>query len=1030
MPSFPLAVAASAFRRRALSLFAIVLLAIAIAPPTLHAQATGTIRGTVTDAGTGTALAGVQVFVVGLRRGTITTADGHYAITGVALGSATVRAQRIGYTPAQQEVQVTPDEPATANLKLSVTALTLDQIVVTGTPGATNMRVLGNVVATVDAAQLTQAAAMPSVSELLQGRAAGVNVRDNAGSVGTASNIIIRGASSLSANFNPVVYIDGVRMNADVQVAPGNTGGTVQATSAMSAIDPNDIESIEVIKGPAAATLYGADAASGVIQIITKKGRIGQQGIQWNAHAETGPIEWALARPKTYWYCTDAEIAAASSYPNCAALGASPANRMLIDDPFNQPGALRVGSTNNFGLSAQGGSDRYSFFASAEHDAENGVWYNNHFLRNNGRANLQVSITDNLDLSVNTSYAQTGAMEPLADNSSNSILRNGYRDRPSGPYQYQPQFRGFGPALANQYNNQVSTDRFILSSTLNQSLSSWFHHRLTLGADVNNQTNFNFYTIDTTGKAVWGASVANGYVLYDLPTTHDYTVDYAATVTSTLPRGLSSSASAGVQYLVRAYHSWTTIGQGLVANSLNLVGAAATTSASESFSQQKSFGTYVQEQIGWRDLLYVTGAVRVDNNSAFGSNFKLATYPKASVSYIISDEPWFHLPKVDQLKLRAAWGEAGNVPAPFSAVRAYTTTQTIEANVPVNALTPSTYGNPNLHAEKGNEIEVGFDASAFKQRIGLEFTYYSKLTQDALITVPAPPSTGYTGNYLTNIGEIKNAGLEATLTATVLQRRNFSWESDINLSTNHNKLVTFGTNALSPIIFGTFAGAQEFAPGYPLGGFFGTDVARDASGNPVLTNGKVTLDAAKGSLTPTNQKDTYLGPSTPTIETSWTNTISLGRSLTLYGFLDYKGGYYQFDGIKYVNDRLDQNTRDVNNPAYFTNGASNNNVYRQYLMSGATRPDIVRADFIKLREVSVTYALPTFVAAKFRATRASLQVSGRNLSIWKLKGYPGLDPEVEFYSASSTTSTARFDHTDYASTPMLRRIVFSMNLTF
>ena len=1026
-----------------------------IVSATASAQATtGILRGTVTDAGTGTAMGEVQVSVVGTRLGTISDAQGRYTIAGIATGQVTVRAQRIGYAPQQHPITISAETPAALDFKMNVASLQLDEVVVTGTAGATEKKVLGNVVTSVKADEVAAATAPPDMTELLQGKAAGLNVRDNSGEVGTSTNIIIRGISSLSANFNPVVYIDGVRMNSNAQLSAGTTGGTQQATSSLSALDPNDIESIEVIKGPSASTLYGADAASGVIQIITKKGKFGQQSVQWNADVQDGPIDWALEKPLRYWYCTNAEIPGAAGatnasagttanplYPNCAALGTTPtdAQRLLIDDPGDQPGTLREGKQQALNLSVRGGSERYSYFGSYNRDNENGVFYNNYFNRTTGRANFQVSLLNNLDISTQVSYGQTGANEALTDNSSNGVLRNWYRDRPSGPYQFQQDFRGFGPALANQWSDVVSTDRFIGSTTVNYTPFSWFKNQLVVGADVQNQTNDNFYPIDTTGKAVWGATYANGYNSYQLIPTHIYTANYVGTVSNNLPKSLSSAFSVGAQYIAQHTDQWTATGQGLVANSLNLVSAAAITSAGQTFTEQKSFGTYAQEQMGWRDRLYVTGAVRVDNNSAFGSDFKWVTYPKLGASYIMSDEPYFHIPNVDNFRLRASWGEAGNAPAPFTAIRSYTTTQTVAGEVPVNALQPSAYGNPNLHAETGSEIEGGFDASMFKQRLGIEMTYYSKLTKDALITLPAPPSTGYTGTYLANIGEIKNAGLELTLNGTVMQNRRLDWESSLSLSTNGNRLVSWGSSGLSNTVFGTFANAQEFAQGYPIGAFFGTDVVRDSHGNPVLNaNGQVTLDPVKGSIVPSapgkpgNEAQTYLGPSTPTREISYTNTFTIFKNVKLYGLFDYKGGYYQFDGIKYVNDRLDQNTLDVNNPIYFANGAPNpaTDVERQVLMSGATDPDIMRADFIKLREVSVSYTLPNVLLRGIHASSITLQVSGRNLVLWKLDGYPGIDPEVEFFNLTSSSATTRFDHTDYGATPMLRRIIFSANINY
>ena len=990
----------------------------------LSAQATGSVRGTVKDARLGNGIPDVQVFIAGTRRGAITDGAGRYIIGAIAPGAITIRTQKIGYTPMSRSVTIVAGQTETVDFALSSAVTSLDEVVVTGTPGATEKRTLGNAVSTIHAEDLTETMPVPNVTELLQGRSAGINVVTNSGSVGTAATIRIRGAGSLSANSQPIYYIDGVRMNAGVQTSFDNSGATSQATSALDAIDPNDIESIEVIKGPAAATLYGADAASGVVQIITKKGKAGRQSVQWNARGEDGTIDWALERPKRYWYCTDAEIASPTLYPNCATLGANPANRLLIDDPLNVPGALRTGSIKNYGLSARGGGDRYSYFISGDHDAENGVLYNNSFGRNNARANFQIGVLDNLNVTLNTAFARTNAQQPLSDNSSNSILRNAYRDLPSGPYPWEAQYRGLGPDQSNQYDNEVKTERYILGTTIEYEPLTWFHNRLNAGVDINNQTSSLFYGIDTTGRAPFGSTVSNGYIAYLLPTTHQWTLDYAGTANATLPRELTSAFSVGVQYARQQIDAYSAIGQGLVANSLNLVGSAATTTAGQTFLEQKSLGTYAQETVGWKNRLFVTGALRVDNNSAFGSNFKFVTYPKASVAYVISEEPFFHVAGVDQLKLRAAWGEAGNAPQPFSAVRAYSAVQTAIGDVAVNALQPQAYGNPDLRAETGKELELGFDLSALKGRLGAEFTYYNKQTNDALVAVPAPPSTGFvaagngsTGTYLANLGQISNSGLELTLTATPVTTERLGWTSVLTMSTNHNKLVSFGTG-FNDISFTTFGAIQKFSTGYPLGAYWATDVVRDANGVPVLTNNKVSLDTLK-----------YLGPSSPTREASFSNTITFLKNFRLFGYLDYKGGFYLFDGIKYVNDRIDQNTAEVNDPNF-------DPVQKQVLLSGATLPDIVRADFVKLRELSIGYTLPNPVASRFGASAATLTFSARNLKIWKLNGYPGLDPEVSFSNGTSGTPGVAaspqtlFDRTDYSSIPMLRRFVASLNLSF
>ena len=985
-----------------------------VPPSSAYAQSAGVVRGKVTADGSGTPLPDVQVYIVGSRRGGVTNEAGRFVIVGAPAGALTIRAQKIGYAPAQRSVTVVANDSATADFVLNATALSLDEVVVTGTPGATEKRVLGNTVSSVKAEDITQQVPVPSVSEMLQGRVAGINVMQRAGTVGTASNIRIRGASSLSANYNPVVYVDGIRINSGVQKSYDNTGSTVQATSALDAINPDDIESMEVIKGPAAATLYGADAASGVIQIITKKGRLGQQSLQWSAKAEMGNIDWALDRPKTYFFCTDAQIADATTYPECAKLGAgAPASaRYLINDPLNAPNAVVDGSVRTLGASARGGGDRYSYFLSADRDEEKGIFVNNFFNRTSGRTNFQVSLNDAMDVAMNVGYARTGAQIPLADNSSNSILRNALRGRPSGPFPWAPQFRGLGPEQSNAYDNRTYTERYILGATLNYRPRSWFQNRLALGIDANDRTHRLFFPIDTTGKAPHGADYAPGWIGYIRATTHQWTVDYAGTATAQLRPTISSALSAGMQFNQSKLESYTSEGKGLVADQLNTVGAAATKNADQDLINQNSLGFYLQEQVGWRERLYVTGAVRVDNNSAFGDEIKLVTYPKASVAYVISDERFFRIPYVNQLKLRAAWGEAGNAPAPFSATRAYEPTVTTQGDVAVNQVRTSTYGNPNLKAETGSEIELGFDASLLNGRAGIEVTYYDKITKDALVTVPAPASTGFVGTYLSNLGEIKNAGLEIALNGTPISGRLFSWDTRLTFATNANKLVSFGAD-IDEIFFGEFANVQKHKAGYPLGGFWASDVQRDANGKPVLD--------ANGKVIPQLATNHYVGPSLPTREISLTNTLNLPGNFRVYGYLDYKGGYYGWEALWSVRDRLDRNTFEVANP-----NADPVNV--QVLQSGVTAPYINRADFVKLRELSLTYTVPQMVLRHVGVKGASVIVSGRNLAIWKLKNYRGLDPEVNF--ANQTSTNGQFFRTDYGSVPMLRRIVTSLNLTF
>lgn len=1023
------------------SLLALVLAGgLALAGGRAVAQSTSTLRGVVTDKATGRPLDGASIAVLGSSLSGATDTQGRYQIRGLSAGTYTVRATAIGYTRLETSVTAAGQD-VTGDFAMSATTIQLDEVVVTGTPGATEKRQIGNAVTSLKVADIAEEAPVRRVEDVLLARTPGLSLTSYSGQAGAGTNIKIRGAGSLGAGYAPVFYIDGVRFESRNQVGIGTNGATVQGSSPMDFINPDDIENIEVIKGPAAATLYGADAASGVIQIITKKGRKTGTGVQWTMGGEMGQSDWTnnIGNPINYWLCQPAQIASPANFPGCAGMDstAPAAERLLVDNPIRDvPLAygnslrdpcgctLRKGPAYKGDISARGGGDFFSYYLSADRYVEDGVFYNNWEKRVGGRGNFDITPSDKLNFSVNLAYSRTDNRMPLNDNASNGILRNAFRGQAGGPNSpWLPGWRGFSPQLANQYDNQTHSERTVLGITTNWRPFSWLQNRLVLGMDKQDRKNTEFYTIDTTGRAPWGAVAATGRIQHYMPVTHVYTVDYSGTASAKVSSTLSSAFSAGMQLNAREQRAISATGEGLVANSLNLVGAAAATRADEDYVKQTSLGVYGQEQVGWRDRLYVTGALRVDNNSAFGSDFNLVVYPKLSASYVISDESFFHLPAVQSLKLRAAWGQAGRAPQPFTADRTFTQSTTTLNGVSVNELTPQngSYGNANLKAETGQEIELGFDASLLHDRAGLEFTFYDQQTKDALIQVPDLRSSGFTGQHFENVGQISNHGLELLLTATPIYGRAFAWDASLSLSTNHNKLVRFGAVAdtARSIDFGEFATVQRHKEGYPLGGYWYNDVDRDAGGAPLLTaSNQVTVDVSKY---------TYVGPSSPTREASLTNTFTLLGNLRLYALFDYKGGYYMWCAICSIRSRVDQNTWELNDPNLDrSSGTTQDSINIKVLKSLQTRTWIQPADFVKLRELSLTYTLPSSWSRMFRASRASVTVAGRNLLRWtKYKGVG--DPEVQF---TSTGTGADFNRTDYDAVPPLQYVYASVRITF
>ena len=824
-------------------------------------QATGTIQGLISSRGG--ALPGIEVHLPGTTLFGVTGADGRYQILNVPTGPRAVRATSIGYASADTVVNVVADQIVTLNFELDRSVIAMDEIVVTGTAGAQEKITLGNSVGMISTETL-QESPIENVMELLNARTPGLTLMSNSGQAGASSNIRIRGAGSLNGGYAPVFYVDGVRIESgNIESASTNQGST-----SLNFLNPEDIESIEVLKGPAASTLYGADAASGVIQIITKKGRRGAETVQWTSSIEVGQTEWMQSTGdyKTYWRCTTSNQNS-NTYPGCkdpSSLewwGGTHENPKLItgipakdiidvgdgtfvikDNPmFRDPNALRTGDLYDFQLSARGGTGRAGYFLSFNNAREQGVFYNNFNNRVGGRANFDAAVTEQLDISTSFSYTRNHFRQPLNNNASNSINRNGMRGRARAYNDpWAAGFRGFSPALSNEYDNQTRLERMTIGLTANWIPFEWFRNKVTLGLDRQDYMQTSFTRQDTTGRAPWGTTSAQGTISQDVPNVHRWTVDYVGSVDLDLNQDINSVTSAGMQLNARTRHSVSASGQRLVANNLNLISAAADRNGSEGRSEQTSLGYFFQEQVGWKNRLFVTGAFRIDDNSAFGSDFSFVVYPKASVSWIVSEENFFNMDFIDQMKLRFAWGKAGNAPGPFTADRTWSPGQFVEGDALVNTLAVSAYGNPNLKAETGQEFEVGFDAGMLQGRFGVEFTYYNKRTVDALISVNAPGSTGFTGNYLKNIGEISNQGIELMLTGILVDKPNFMFDAFVNLSTNKNELVSFN-GAVDEMIFGSFADVQRHREGYPMGAFWAVDVERDASGQPVLTDGKVTV---------------------------------------------------------------------------------------------------------------------------------------------------------------------------------------------
>lgn len=956
------------------------------------------VAGLVMDARTLEPLAGAQIVIEGTDQGALTDARGRFRIQNVGGTEVTLRVVLLGYRTLTQSVRV--GDPS-VRIALEQTAIELDEVVVTGTPGGQLRRSIGNSVATINGAEALERSAAPTLGNLLNGRAPGVIILPSTGRVGSGPSIRIRGRSTLSLSSEPILYIDGVRVNNDVNSGPPAGGFGAQngrVASRLDDIDPEDIERIEIIKGPAAATIYGTEAANGVIQIVTKKGAAGES--QWTARVQQGTA-----------FFQDAEERIPTNYFRNPQTGTIEAWNPIAQESARGTPIFNNAHSQAYSLSLSGSRDQMSYYVSGTYDDQEGVEPNNWQKRFSGHANLRLAPTDNLDVSTSLHVVRSSA-DFGVDVGTSAMLGALY-----GHPLLFPANRGFiffPPELPQQLmHNLQDINRYTGGVTVNHRPAKWLAQRLTLGLDFTSDDSRALEQFAPPDLAPFWASLgpanALGRIAQRLRNESYLTGDYSGTATFSLTPSLSSASSIGGQFVRKQLKSSQLGGRRFPAPGVETVsGTALPDAASQSVLVNTTVGVYAQQQFGYNERLFLTGAVRVDNNSAFGEDFDFVTYPKLSLSWVMSEEPWWRWGNVvDALKLRAAYGQSGQQPDAFAALR--TLSSAARANGEIG-VTPGSFGNPDLKPERGTELEVGFEAGLF-DRLSLDFTYFNKRTKDAILQRQTAPSFGFPGNQFVNIGETSNRGFELQAGLQVLRQENFAWEIGGNIGTNEDKIEELGG---IPFVG---SGNLRSVEGYPISGFWSRRVV-SADRDPTthaITN--ILCDGGPGGEpVPCAQAALiFIGTQTPKAAGAISSTFTIRRRLTLYGLVDFKTGHKRLNSNEFLRCG---GFVPVCEAIYFPEGYSTEylaSIVRSSITASVFAPFIQDASFAKLREVSATYQIPDRWLGWTGASRAALTVAGRNLAIWT--DYNGIDPEAGGVG-------------DQAVLPQLTQFVATLNLTF
>ena len=893
----------------------------------LRAQgAAGTIRGKITNAA-GAPVPNAQVFIAGTQNGGQSGADGGYTITRVTPGSVTVRVRMIGYEPTEKLVTVAANQTATADFSLKTSPISLDQVVVTGTAGSARKREVGNSIGQVSTKDLPEVPT--NVSNLLAGRVAGVQISGGTGNSGSGSAIRLRGATSLALSNQPLIYVDGVRTRSDEYPRNGIFQGATQRGansygSPLNDINPDDIERIEVVKGAAATTLFGTDAAAGVIQIFTKRGSQGTP--KWNAQVNSG-------------------------FSRLQKFGAGDAPLLYMDD-FVRDGA-------RYGLQAQvagGTQNNVKYLFSFGADNTDGVLELDNERKYQLRANVDFSPMKNMQFSWNTSYTNNLITQTPAGNNAQGVTLNAFRRN-------RNYFGNANPdTIKLVYGQQLNSniDRLLLGATTTWTPLEKFSSRLVIGFDRSSLENRNVRPYGFPGAAL---GIIQNQIWQNKIISLDWANNYELQVTD----NFKATLSAGTQYINSMVGDVVAYSENYPAPTNPTVASGSLRNADENRLKNITGGAFSQALFGYKDKYFVTVGARVDGNSAFGEDFGFQTYPKASASWVVSDEGWWS-DKFGTLKARAAFGSAGRAPTAFAAVQTWNPVGWGTAP----AVRPLNLGDPNLGPERTTETEIGFDNTLFDGRFSVDFTWFRAVTDDALFFVRNMPSNGFLNSSLGNAGKIEKSGIEAAINATLLDKENLGIKAGLNVSTNQSKVLSLGG-----------------APSFSIGNFGWVIEGQPA---PVVRGRLIKNEDEIGAPIDTTVNHTF-GPAQPTLILSPTLNINTWKGITISARGEYQGGAFINEDASFQ-----ALSRSVLWPtctrAYEAIAGNQPLTPRERLtcIPANARQDmfIFPADFFKIRDITVTVPLGRLIP---KTASSTLVLSAQNI-FRKNIGMPLFDPEM------------------------------------
>jgi TonB-linked SusC/RagA family outer membrane protein len=969
------------------------------------------ITGRVTAEGSNDPVPSATVSVVGTTLGAITDADGKFTVPAPA-GPATLRVRRIGYTPKTVSVSATLSD---VNVAMARDVLELDKQVITGTATSISSANAANAITVISSEQLNKVPAQ-TIDAALQGKIPGAIVSTNSGAPGGGTQVQLRGVNTILSNFQPIYVVDGVIVNnsalqngLNVITQASRSGGVAnfassqdQMVNRIADLNPNDIESVQVLKGPSATSIYGSVGANGVIILTTKKGRAGKTALDITQRVGT----YSLSNKLGPFYCfssADEAKGAGLGSATGAALWTAATNKCHdFEEEFYGGNKLAYQTVASLRGQSTSGTN---FFVSGLAQHDNGLAPNDYYQKQSLRVNVGQQFGSRFSVQANSELLHTLTQRGVSGNDNTGI--NPYTTfsatptfvdltrQPDGSFPKNPQ-GAVGNSNPFQNADLIKTPEnvFRLIGSMTGSLNLLAAEKQTLdftmtgGVDAYNdeakvispatvyveQVNAQPGTLVLTNSNVVQANL-NGTLAHRL-----------------IRNAFVATSSAGFRQTRREINNVNNIGRGVFPGVTN-IGLAASQFINQAQTTDKVFALFAQEEfLTLNEKLLLTAAINSERSSNNGDAEKFYAYPKLSASLRLPEM----LPKIQELKLRAAYGKAGNQPTAGK----FTFLTTL-FNEGASGLRASTIkGFPGIKPETAAEIEGGVDLSGFNGRGRLSVTQFRKTITDLLLQANVAPSTGFATQYI-NGGKIVNNGTEVELGITPIQSGRFEWISNTTFSRFKGKVTELPVPAFNP-------GVGSF------GTRFGNVFIQKGESPTVIqaVNSCTALNAAGTSCPSANRVLEFVGDAMPDFTMGFSNDFSVGP-LRLSSLFDWrKGG----DVINLTNN-------------YFDGGLLADTAVGNARAAAFAKGKAVYvedAGFVKLRELTLAYQLPRGLVSRLfngKAEQARVELSGRNLLTWT--NYTGLDPEVSNFS---NVALGRIqDVTPY---PPSRSFFFSINASF